>query len=107
MTATLAKVRQGAHSTGLTQVVYTLTCDTQYPANGYAVSFIADLTTIDSVVVAETGGTTTTAGQQHAAYDRAAKKIVIRDLANSGAQITTSTDLSNIVLRLNVLGEPT
>lgn len=102
MAVTRTLIREGASPSGSKRVVYTIAGDSNYPDNGWAVTF-PDVSTIDYVEISE-GGTTTTTGQFKADYDRAAGKIVVRDLTNSGAQPTTNHDLSNITWRAVVIG---
>lgn len=93
----------GVDGSGIKRQLYTLVPPTEYPDEGITVDFSGEIGTVKHVNVTG-GGTTTATGQYHGQYDYAAEKIVLRDLANAGAEPTTSTDLSGITFNLEVIG---
>jgi len=105
MAATLTFVAEHPSPSMVKDVIYTLTGTTWYVANGYTVDFSARVGTIYEVRVTQLSHTTTDVGKYVGDYDVTAGKIVLRDLTHSGAQVTTSTDLSATTFRVVVKGK--
>jgi len=105
MAATFTFVAENPSPSMVKDVIYTMTGDTEYPANGYAADFSARVGTIYEVRVTALSHTTTETGQYVGDYDVTAGKIVLRDVTNSAAQVTTSTDLSATTFRVVVKGK--
>ena len=102
MAATLTKLCEGTTPNGPKFASYTLqAADTEYPSGGYAVSFISQFTTVHAVHIADEADNGLYKGQ----YDRTNKKVKLIDVAEAGAQVTTSTDVSNLVYYITVTGE--
>lgn len=100
MAATKTLLAQGTLASRLKVASYSVAGDAEYPAGGYSISFSTDFSTVYDVQV----NFEVDHGTVRAKYDRTNGKLYLSDVAEAGAQVTTSTDVSNLTFYLTVTG---
>jgi len=102
LTITQTTLVKGVAPSGGKFAEYSVAADgTEYPLGGYTLVFTGEFTTVHGVHVAFESDNGTVQGK----YDRTNNKLILTDVAEAGAQVTTSTDVSDLTFYLFATGE--
>ena len=104
MAVTATASRQGQTVGNLKIQTYDCTMDSSYATGGDTIDLSSEFTTIDTVVAQRDEGSSTYVFNYSPGSDASDGLIEVNDMANSGAEVTATTDLSNITLRVVVIG---
>lgn len=104
MAITATAGRQGKTVGNLLIQTYDCTCDTQYATGGDTLDLSSQFTTIDTVICTRDNGSSTYVFNYSAGTDASDGTVELNDMAASGAEVTATTDVSNITFRAIVIG---